>query len=339
MDLEGVSDGVEELGNNMAEGSLDSADTSDFLSDSKILDIIMNNSQDTIYFKDKDCRFIRNSRAHAMQFGIEDPGELYGKTDFDFFPEAFAQESLEDEKRIMETGVPIIGKLERWEVYDDRDIWFSASKYPIYGRDGEILGTWGTSRDVTSLKLAQDELSRLNSELEIANLKLQKISNQDGLSELWNQRRFYEILEDTIQIYQQKRQFSRETTFCLMLLDIDCFKLINDTYGHPVGDSAIKFVADIIRANTRESDICFRCGGDEFAVILFDTNIESGYKMAERLREKIEGNKFVFNDKVFGLTVSVGIASYKGERNISKLLLKVDNKLYISKKQGKNQVN
>lgn len=311
----------------------------DILTDSQILKIIMNNSQDTIYFKDKESRFIINSKAHAVQFGLDDPKELRGKSDFDFFPAEFAEETLKDEKRIMETGKPILGKVEKWDILGEEDVWFSASKYPLYNDKGEVIGTWGTSRDITSLKLAQDEMGRLNQELEKANAILERMSNIDGLSGLYNQRCFYERLEDTIKMYQEENKSNQHKSFCVMLIDIDYFKKVNDTYGHTTGDKTIQFIADLIRQNTRISDACFRCGGDEFGVILYDTDIDQGIHLAERLRKTIEKSSFHFNHKMIKLTVSIGIACYDTNQSLNSILIKVDNKLYASKKQGKNQVN
>ena len=112
-------------------------ETNKIISDSKILDIIMNNSQDTIYFKDKDSKFIANSKAHAMQVNCENLKDMVGKSDFDFFPEEFAMQTYLDEKKIMETGIPILGKQEKLQLLDGNYIWVLASKYPI---------TFGTRR-------------------------------------------------------------------------------------------------------------------------------------------------------------------------------------------------
>ncbi|ROR26432.1 PAS domain S-box-containing protein/diguanylate cyclase (GGDEF)-like protein [Mobilisporobacter senegalensis] len=311
--------------------------TKELQRDALLLDIIMNGSDDTIYFKDKNLKFILNSKAHAIQFGFENPKELVGKSDFDFFPEEFAIESFKDEQRIMKTGKPLIGKLEKWIRKDGEIVWFHASKYPLYDESGEIMGIWGTSRDITSLKFAQDELARLNKELEKANLKLQKKSYVDGLSELFNQRCFYEVLEETINIYSNKHD--TDNTFCIMLIDIDYFKLINDSFGHLIGDKAIKFIADIIHENTRSSDSCFRWGGDEFAIILLDTDLEEGKNMADRLCQKIEASNFKVNDVDFKITVSIGVSCHSDEKDLSNLLRKADERLYISKHQGRNQVN
>lgn len=337
--VDGLSVNSFDLENNKEEQTKCEVFQQEKLSESKILNIIINHSQDTLYFKDKDSKFVANSRSHVIQCGFDDPKDLVGKSDFDFFPESFARQAREDELRIMETGEAIIGKLEKWVTKEDDIIWFSASKYPIYDSDGDIIGTWGTSRDITSLKLVEEELARVNAKLEEANSKLHKLSTIDGLSELCNQRRFYEVLEETMVIYKRKRMHNIENNFCIMMIDIDSFKLINDTYGHPIGDMAIKYVADLISANTRASDMCFRCGGDEFAVILLDTDLMLGIRFAERIRKVVEESNLRVENRDYKMTVSVGIAGYQDEKNVTSLLAKADSRLYRSKSQGKNQVN
>lgn len=325
--------------NNEHNNPIEEKPVKNIISDSMILDIIMSNSQDTIYFKDRNTKFIANSKAHANQFGYENPRDLIGKSDFDFFPEEFARKAYLDEMKIMQTGIPILGKEEKLVSSDGTCIWFLASKYPIISDNGEIIGTWGTSRDITSLKLTQENLAKTNDKLEETNLELQKLSDLDGLSELYNQRKFHKVLEETIETYQKKRNLGIECTFCVMLFDIDDFKLINDQYGHPTGDKAIHFLADIIRNNKREIDNCFRCGGDEFAVILFDTQLIDGLHMAERLRKEIDESIFKTENSKVNITISVGVEEYKENDTMYKLLTKVDKKLYKSKINGKNQVH
>lgn len=309
------------------------------LSEELILSIIMNSSMDTIYFKDTDSRFLINSKAHAMQFGYDDPKEIFGKSDFDFSPEEFAQSTFADEKRIMETGIPSIGTIEKWVKKDGSVVWFSSSKYPLYDLEGKTIGTWGTSRDITQLKIAEEELARVNIELAQANAKLKRLSDIDRLSGLYNHRRFHESIESTNGRYVKEKEEGLNNTFCVVILDIDCFKAVNDTYGHLFGDMAIKHIADIITSNTRLTDSCFRYGGDEFAIILLNTDITTGIELSERLCEIIEASPFVANEVAITLTASIGIAAFNGDSNYYNLLQEADNNLYKSKRRGKNQVN
>ncbi len=129
----------------------------------------MDHSEDTIYFKDIDSKVIVSSKAHALLWGEEDNEKVIGKSDFDYFPYEFASRALSDEKQIMETGTPMIGMCEKLIRKDGSTMWLSASKYPLYDEENNIIGTWGTSRDITSLKLAEEELMKVNEKLEEAN--------------------------------------------------------------------------------------------------------------------------------------------------------------------------
>lgn len=123
-----------------------------------LLRSLMDNFPHTIYFKDKDSRFIRINRAQAKMLGITDPEEAIGKTDFDFFAPQHAQEAFDDEQRILSSGEQIIGKTEKIRIANGNFIWVSATKVPVRNQDGEITGLVGISMDVTEKYLAEQKL-------------------------------------------------------------------------------------------------------------------------------------------------------------------------------------
>jgi len=131
----------------------------------EFLNALMDNVSDYIYFKDKDSRFLRINAAHARAFGLSDPSEAVGKTDFDFFTEVHALQAFKDEQEIIRTGRPIIGLVEKETRAGGRVAWVSTTKMPLRNDQGEIIGTFGISRDVTAQKLAEDALRR-NEELQ-----------------------------------------------------------------------------------------------------------------------------------------------------------------------------
>jgi len=309
------------------------------LTDTQLIHTIMDNSQDTVYFKDANSKFLLNSKAHAIQFGVSDPLELVGKSDNDFFPESFTGNALRDEQEIMRTGVPIIGRIEKWVKDNGELVWFSASKYPLYDSNGNIVGTWGTSRDISALKNSENEIQRVNQELALANAKLKKISVMDELSDLFNLRYFYEIMSKTMMMFSRVQKRGVQSTFSLILIDIDDFKKINDVYGHLIGDQAIYHVAQTLKRASRASDDCFRYGGDEFAIILPDTDKDEAMKMAERLRKAVEKNRMQSGDISIGLTICLGVATYTFQSDPMEIVSEADKKLYESKGKGKNQVS
>jgi diguanylate cyclase (GGDEF)-like protein/PAS domain S-box-containing protein len=298
----------------------------------------MDNSQDTIYFKDTQSRFILNSRAQAKQFGVSGPEDLLGKTDADFYPQAFAEKAAEVEREVMRTATPIIGMVEKWDRKDGTAVWFSASKYPLYNESGQIVGTWGTSRDVTALKSTEEELERVNARLKQANAKLLELAVIDELSGLFNRRNFDEVLQKVFDSFSRLRECEIPASFCLLLLDIDNFKAINDTYGHLEGDNAIRSVASLLASRARISDYSFRYGGDEYAVILPNTTLKGGVELAERLRVIIENNPIRVDNGVINLTVSVGVSCFACQKEAREMLLEADTNLYVCKHEGKNRV-
>jgi PAS domain S-box-containing protein len=121
-----------------------------------LINALMNNLSDHVYFKDIDSRFIRNNKAHALSFGLNDTDQLLGKSDFDFFTEKAARQAFEDEQSIIKTGLPIL-KEEKLTRKDKSDAWFSAIKMPLYNKEGVIIGTFGISRDITLRKRSELE--------------------------------------------------------------------------------------------------------------------------------------------------------------------------------------
>ncbi|MEX0720338.1 MAG: histidine kinase dimerization/phosphoacceptor domain -containing protein [Balneolaceae bacterium] len=135
---------------------------------------LLANTSDSIYFKDKKCRFIFCSQYLAQKHGVQDVDELIGKTDFDIFSDEHAQQAFEDEQKIMHTGEPIIGIVEKETFQDGKIQWSSTSKFPLIGPDKQIIGTFGISRNITAQKLAEEELKANKEKIQQA-LKEKKI--------------------------------------------------------------------------------------------------------------------------------------------------------------------
>ncbi|MGC9397596.1 MAG: GAF domain-containing protein [Anaerolineae bacterium] len=126
-----------------------------------LLRVLLDNTPDHIFFKDRQSRFIEVSRALVEWFGAESREEIIGKTDFDFFAEAHARPAYEDEQQVIRTGEPILAKEEKEVWPDGRVTWVSTSKLPMRDQDGHIVGIFGVSRNITPLKEAMDEQERL----------------------------------------------------------------------------------------------------------------------------------------------------------------------------------
>ena len=131
-----------------------------------MFETIMKYSQDSIYFKDLNYRFIAVNITKAFHHGIEDPVMMIGKTDFDFFAEDTAREIHEIEKSILENRRPVTGMIEKILRSDGRTTWSSSSKYPLYDKDGNVIGLWGISRDITESETAKKALFDAEKKLE-----------------------------------------------------------------------------------------------------------------------------------------------------------------------------
>jgi PAS domain S-box-containing protein len=133
--------------------------TKDLAYERDMLRSLMDYSPDPIYFKDVQSRFMIASKAHADIFGLKGARELVGKTDFDFFAEEHARPAFEDEQNIIRTGVPLIGKVEKEVLKNGREAWALTSKMPLRNKDGQIIGTFGISKDITVIKQGEAELA------------------------------------------------------------------------------------------------------------------------------------------------------------------------------------
>lgn len=172
-------------------------------------------------------------------------------------------------------------------------------------------------------------------ELEASRKALAEQATTDSLTKLKNRRAFF---ENGTKALVMARRFVSDLS--VILLDIDYFKKINDTYGHQSGDEAIVAVAYILMQMARAEDTVARIGGEEFAMLLPDTNRLGTAVLAERIRAAIEREQFIIGDKIVPITVSIGIASFGVDpaESIDQLLGVADNRLYLAKNSGRNRI-
>ena len=159
-------------------------------------------------------------------------------------------------------------------------------------------------------------------------------SRHDALTGLYNRRRFGELLDAEI---SRCRRFDRG--FSLLMLDIDDFKKINDTYGHIVGDHLLQIFGQRLAGTLREMDVACRWGGEEFVALLPETSIEGAFVVAEKIRAETETARLKHDGIELGFTVSIGLAHFPaGDGSIDSAIDTVDQRLYFAKKAGKNRV-
>ena len=214
--------------------------------------------------------------------------------------------------------------------------------YPIVVHE-RVLGVSQWVRP-KSRPFTSDDVARLHALVPMAAVALENVrvreavfnlAATDGLTGLWNHRRMHDLLRE-----EMRRATRYLRALSVMMLDVDSFKSFNDTYGHPQGDELLRSIASILRANVRSVDHVGRYGGEEFLVLLPETDKDAACRLAERIRGAVEERAVIIVDgREIRRTVSVGVASYPEDAlNPAELVQRADEALYRAKRAGKNRV-
>ena len=161
----------------------------------------------------------------------------------------------------------------------------------------------------------------------------EEISHIDYLTKVRNRRSFFEKGKEVVELAKQNN-----VTICALMIDIDFFKKVNDTYGHKAGDAVLKAMSDKISSMIRDTDIFGRLGGEEFAILMLNCDEEKLFKTAEKIRKEIEKFSLNFEDKVINFTISIGAYLGSNESSLDSILEKADELLYKAKNNGRNRV-
>jgi len=290
-----------------------------------LMQVLMDNVPDCIFFKDVLSRFIRVNRHEARILGLDDPTDIVGKTDFDFYPAERAREFYADERQIVEKGLRVVGKVERQSTSEDR--WTLTTKVPFFDREGRIIGIVGTSKDITEMKRMEQQLAQ-------ANEQLNRLAREDALTGLLNRRVLLQIAET-----EWARWLRYQTAFSFMILDVDDFKLVNDRHGHLVGDRVLRALANSLRQSLRAVDTIGRYGGEEFVVIMPETSLDGGVAAGQKVLQNVKALALDGVDGPFHISVSIGVAeATKADGSLDILLQRADEMLLLAKRSGKSRV-
>lgn len=282
----------------------------------QLLDAVLNNVDAFIYMKDESRKFLYVNDKTAAMFG-KSYEEIVGQKDSDVIGQDMADHFWDSDKLVFEQN-------ERHttdEVTDDgqgNTKHYISMKIP-YQVEGGPKTLIGFSTDVTELYQLKEEFK--------------KQANTDVLTGLYNRRYFFE---------HATKEFSRSTRhgldMSIMSIDIDYFKSINDTYGHPVGDKVLIELAKNLLSSLRQEDILARIGGEEFSIILPNTNLEQAKHIAYRTCQL--KNTFNINEyESIDIQMSIGLVVKKvSDRNFDDLFIRADNALYNAKSSGRNKV-
>jgi len=270
-----------------------------------------------LYAKDASSRFIAGNLAVARGMGTTTT-ELLGKTDFDYFPLAIAQSFFDDEQAIIRTGQPLI---DRQEVTLDQQSGslrqLSTSKVALRDAAGNIIGIVGISRDVTESRRADE--------------RIQHLATHDSLTGLPNRATFSDSLNALIS------RSDKDTRFAVLFIDLDHFKLINDTLGHEVGDALLQLTAARLNDSVRPGDVVARLGGDEFVVLCQDAaELEEIDAVASKIVDALTRPAPLLEQQA-RVSASVGIAIFPTDGESERELMKsADTAMYTAKQDGKN---
>jgi diguanylate cyclase (GGDEF)-like protein len=203
----------------------------------------------------------------------------------------------------------------------------------------EELGKLNLSYEylVIELKQAKETAENLARELQSANNKLRSMAFQDGLTGLFNHRFFQESMDKEL-----SKAIRYQRPFSLIMLDLDYFKKINDRYGHPAGDAVLKSISETINQTVRRSDIVSRYGGEEFAIVLPETQLKGAVILAERLRKNVEQLAVKAGDATIRMTISLGLTIWEPASTVTEkadIIEAADKALYASKSSGRNKTS
>ena len=260
---------------------------------------------DLMFRLNKDGVFLEFTPAEGLS--VWGPSkEFLGKSIHDVLDKNIAKKFMRCVKRTIETGETQILKYQL------------IHKGKTYHNEARIV----TSGVEEVLVIVRDFTKQRQAE---------RMAATDPLTNVYNRGKFSELLGQEI-----KRVKRYDKSFSIVLLDIDHFKKINDSYGHDVGDYVLRRVTELIRENIRGLDMLARYGGEEFVIILPETDLSGAEVVAERVRKAIE---CAFFDEVGHITVSAGVSDFIEGDNMKSLVKKADNALYVAKNDGRNRVS
>lgn len=242
-------------------------------------------------------------------------------------------------KRIV-SGDPLLPAVEKWLEGSLMDITVPANRQevfmPIVKAGNPLAFIIARKTEVPFQEEGLELIDVMCSHIAVAleNARLYHIAITDELTRLYTQRHFRTCIDKSFGDFQRYGE-----KYTLLMIDLDDFKRVNDTHGHPVGDIVLREVARVILASIRDNDLAFRYGGEEFAVLLPGTGTRGGQHVAERIRRSVEENVFDKGKHDLRLTVSIGSATLPDAAiTVRDLITAADARLYDAKKAGKNRV-
>ena len=284
-----------------------------------LLESVLENVDACIYTKDRARRYTYANAKMAAVVG-RTPGELIGRTDEELVSAEVAADWRVLDDAVFQTGETQSGEeISTTPEGERRHFW--VVQIPQRNAQGDVVSLLGISTDFTEFYRLKEELARQ--------------ANTDELTGVRNRR---SLLETARQEFSRANRYG--SPMSMLMLDIDYFKRINDGFGHDVGDKVLKAVAEACRRELRDSDVLGRIGGEEFGVLLPNTDIEGAAVVAERLRARVDALVLSGDwGEDIRPKVSVGVACIQGAGRVEVVLKRADEAMYAAKAAGRNRVH
>ncbi len=298
---------------------------------------LLENVNDAIICTDENLLITYWNRAAERIFNWM-PKEVIGRSTADVLQAEF---SPEQRTKVIQT-LTEIGQWKGEVIQYSRDgkpLVFEANIMSMRDYQDKTIYV-AANRDITMRKQAEEELRRAKDSLEVTNRELQEalrreqfLARTDSLTGIFNRRHFFDLAEQEFAIAKRYHQ-----VISIIIFDIDHFKQVNDTFGHQVGDEVLQSVARIARENLRQADIFARHGGEEFIILLANSNAKESKVVTERIREDIAAYHLDTERGRVNVTISIGIAELSPDVDtIDHLVKYADQALYKAKEQGRNR--
>lgn len=306
----------------------------------RYLAFVMNKISSAVISTDLELKITHWNRSAEALYGWQE-SEVLGR----LIDEVCGTEFLPEQREIAYQTL-LVEKNWRGELRQrhrsGREIWVDASVTLLEDENGHNIGGVTINHDVTERKLAEDELRRTKESIEQINLTLRRAfereqlaSRTDSLTGVFNRRYFFELLG-----YEFVASRRYERPLALVMFDVDFLKKINDTHGHQAGDEVLKKAAQVVRGELRESDVLARYGGDEFVILLSNSDDLEASMVLERIHRKIQSAFVMVAGKKLGITISAGIASLQPDmEKPDQLVMQADRAMYVAKNSGRNRMS
>jgi diguanylate cyclase (GGDEF)-like protein/PAS domain S-box-containing protein len=306
---------------------------------------MVNASGDSFWETDAARRFVHISDNMCRMMGYERE-ELRGRSVMEFMTPEYTAEVIRhaQDRRSGDVALANIGPIRHEGEFFRKDgsrLWIETVSVPVFDDDGVHIGYFGITRDTNERKRAERALIEANRQLEIQLRHIQELHEKmreqairDDLTGVHNRRHFVDVAERELERAQR-----HGASLSLVMMDIDHFKNVNDVYGHPTGDTALRAVGSMLTATTRIGDLAFRLGGEEFAILLVGMGHEGAMERAEKWRSALFEMAVPVDGTTLKLTASFGVATFPQQSGTLVELMKIaDARMYRAKALGRDRV-